>query len=60
MREPSRLFIISDAISIFASSASVVTFLGILTSSYGEHDFLESLPRNLKIGLSALSFLLQT
>ncbi|KAJ6934774.1 hypothetical protein NC651_009695 [Populus alba x Populus x berolinensis] len=33
---------------------------GILTSSYGEHDFLESLPRKLIISLSALSFLLQT
>ncbi|XVF82789.1 hypothetical protein PTKIN_Ptkin16aG0077800 [Pterospermum kingtungense] len=49
-----KLFIISDAISLFASSTSVLTFVGILTSRYSKDDFLISLPRKLIIGLSAL------
>ncbi|KAJ7974908.1 Ankyrin repeat-containing protein [Quillaja saponaria] len=48
------LFMISDAISLFSSSTSVLMFLGILTSRYAEEDFLESLPKKLIIGLSAL------
>ncbi|XP_057989232.1 uncharacterized protein LOC110633875 isoform X2 [Hevea brasiliensis] len=47
-------FIISDAISLFASSTSVLMFLGILTSRYAEDDFLKSLPTKLIIGLSTL------
>jgi hypothetical protein len=50
------LFIISDALSLFSSSASVLMFLGILTSRYAEDDFLESLPRKMIIGLSTLFF----
>ena len=38
------VFIISDALSLFSSSTSVLMFLGILTSRYVEEDFLESLP----------------
>ncbi|KAI5578292.1 hypothetical protein POPTR_008G023400v4 [Populus trichocarpa] len=48
------IFIISDAISLFASSTSVLMFLGILTSRYSENDFLISFPRKLVIGLSTL------
>jgi hypothetical protein len=48
------LFIISDALSLFSSSTSVLMFLGILTSRYAEDDFLESLPRKMIIGLSTL------
>ncbi|KAJ9159805.1 hypothetical protein P3X46_025275 [Hevea brasiliensis] len=48
------IFIISDAISLFASSTSVLMFLGILTSRYAENDFLKSLPTKLIIGLSTL------
>lgn len=48
------IFIISDAISLFASSTSVLMFLGILTSCYSENDFLKSLPTKLVIGLSTL------
>ncbi|KAJ7974927.1 Ankyrin repeat-containing protein [Quillaja saponaria] len=48
------LFMISDAVSLFSSSTSVLMFLGILTSRYAEEDFLESLPKKLIIGLSAL------
>jgi hypothetical protein len=50
------LFIISDALSLFSSTTSVVMFLGILTSRYAEDDFLESLPRKMIIGLSTLFF----
>ena len=50
------IFIISDAISLFASSTSVLMFLGILTSCYSENDFLKSLPTKLVIGLSTLFF----
>jgi hypothetical protein len=50
------LFIISDALSLFSSTTSVVMFLGILTSRYAEDDFLESLPKKMIIGLSTLFF----
>ncbi|XP_035545899.1 uncharacterized protein LOC118348406 [Juglans regia] len=36
------LFIISDALSLFSSSTSVLMFLGILTSRYAEEDFLDT------------------
>ncbi|KAJ4850083.1 hypothetical protein Tsubulata_011571 [Turnera subulata] len=48
------IFIISDAISLFSSSTSVMMFLGILTSRYAEDDFLKSLPTKLILGLSSL------
>ena len=48
------VFIVSDALSLFSSSTSVLMFLGILTSRYAEEDFLVSLPRKLIIGLSTL------
>ncbi|XP_050281355.1 uncharacterized protein LOC126722236 isoform X2 [Quercus robur] len=48
------VFIVSDALSLFSSSTSVLMFLGILTSRYAEEDFLESLPRKMIIGLSTL------
>ncbi|WRX17973.1 PGG domain - like 10 [Theobroma cacao] len=49
-----KLFIISDAISLFASTTSVLMFVGILTSRYTADDFLKSLPNKLIIGLSSL------
>ncbi|KAK4263654.1 hypothetical protein QN277_029040 [Acacia crassicarpa] len=49
-----KVFLISDALSLFSSTTSVLTFLGILTSRYAEEDFLYSLPRKLIIGLSTL------
>ncbi|XP_028758936.1 uncharacterized protein LOC114717877 isoform X2 [Neltuma alba] len=49
-----KVFLISDAVSLFASTTSVLTFLGILTSRYAEEDFLYSLPTKLIIGLSTL------
>ena len=50
------VFIVSNALSLFSSSTSVLMFLGILTSRYAEEDFLESLPRKMIIGLSTLFF----
>ncbi|EOY20797.1 Ankyrin repeat family protein [Theobroma cacao] len=49
-----KVFIISDAISLFASTTSVLMFVGILTSRYAAHDFFKSLPNKLIIGLSFL------
>lgn len=46
------LFIISDALSLFSSTTSVLMFLGILTSRYAEEDFLKSLPTKMIIGLT--------
>ncbi|PQM34009.1 hypothetical protein Pyn_01508 [Prunus yedoensis var. nudiflora] len=47
-------FIVSDAISLFSSTTSVLMFLGILTSRYAEDDFLKSLLTKMIIGLSTL------
>ncbi|XP_062089049.1 uncharacterized protein LOC133795611 [Humulus lupulus] len=48
------IFIVSDAISLFSSVASVLMFLAILTSRYAEEDFLKSLPTKMMIGLTTL------
>ncbi|KAJ9536747.1 hypothetical protein OSB04_un000051 [Centaurea solstitialis] len=48
------IFAISDAISLFASSTSLLVFLSILTARFAEQDFLVSLPRQLIIGLCTL------
>ncbi|KAK9062038.1 hypothetical protein SSX86_019222 [Deinandra increscens subsp. villosa] len=48
------VFVVADAISLFASSASILMFLSILTSRYAERDFLESLPKKLMLGLATL------
>ncbi|GKV11701.1 hypothetical protein SLEP1_g22929 [Rubroshorea leprosula] len=48
------ILIISDAISFFAASTSVLMFLGILTSRFAQEDFHVSLPKKLIIGLSTL------
>lgn len=54
------VFIVSDALSLFASCTSLLMFLGILTSRYSEEDFLKSLPTKLIIGLSTLFFSIAT
>lgn len=54
------VFIVSDAMSLFASTSSLLMFLGILTSRYREEDFLKSLPTKLIIGLSSLFFSIAT
>ncbi|XP_075673135.1 uncharacterized protein LOC142642624 isoform X3 [Castanea sativa] len=48
------IFLISDAIALFSSSASIIMFLSILTSRYAENDFLISLPTRLMFGISTL------
>jgi hypothetical protein len=48
------VFIIADAFSLAYSTASVLNFLGILTSRYAEEDFLESLPTKMSSGLLSL------
>ncbi|XP_024018092.1 ankyrin repeat-containing protein NPR4-like [Morus notabilis] len=55
-----KVFFISDAISLFSSTTSVLMFLGILTSRYAEEDFLKSLPTKMIIGLSTLFFSIAT
>ncbi|KAD5508902.1 hypothetical protein E3N88_16605 [Mikania micrantha] len=45
------VFIVSDAIALFSSTASVVMFLGILTARFAPDDFLYSLPKRMTIGL---------
>ncbi|KAL8201711.1 hypothetical protein R6Q57_010858 [Mikania cordata] len=48
------LFIISDAIALFASTTSVLMFLAILTSRYAEEDFFYALPKRMMIALVSL------
>ncbi|XP_057468199.1 uncharacterized protein LOC130757484 [Actinidia eriantha] len=48
------IFAISDAISLFTSTTSLLMFLSILTSHYAEGDFLYALPKRLIIGLVTL------
>ena len=50
------VFIVSDALSLFSSSTSVLMFMRILPSHYVEEDFLEYLPRKMIIDLSTLFF----
>ncbi|KAK1406553.1 hypothetical protein QVD17_41976 [Tagetes erecta] len=47
-------FVVADAMSLFLSSTSILTFLSILTSRYAERDFLESLPNKLMLGVLTL------
>ncbi|KAB2619895.1 hypothetical protein D8674_037461 [Pyrus ussuriensis x Pyrus communis] len=47
-------FIVSDAISLFSSTTSVIMFLGILTSRYSEDDFHKFLPTKMIAGLFTL------
>ncbi|XP_031262028.1 uncharacterized protein LOC116120225 [Pistacia vera] len=55
LQQPSFLvFAVSDALALFSSTASLLMFLGILTSRYAEEDFLNSLPKKLIIGLITL------
>ncbi|XP_038693133.1 uncharacterized protein LOC119991028 isoform X2 [Tripterygium wilfordii] len=54
------VFIVSDAMSLFASSTSLLMFLGILTTRYREEDFLISLPTKLIVGLFTLFFSIAT
>ncbi|KAJ9536746.1 hypothetical protein OSB04_un000050 [Centaurea solstitialis] len=48
------IFAISDAISLFTSSSSLILFLSILTARFSEKDSLVSLPKRLIVGLCTL------
>ncbi|KAG6425962.1 hypothetical protein SASPL_110173 [Salvia splendens] len=48
------VFAVSDAVSLFTSSTSLLMFLSIHTSRYAEEDFLYALPKRLCIGLFTL------
>lgn len=43
------IFAVSDAVSLFTSSTSLLMFLSILTSRYAEEDFLHALPKRLRV-----------
>ncbi|KAK1419706.1 hypothetical protein QVD17_28979 [Tagetes erecta] len=48
------IFVVSDAISLFTSTTSLLFFLSILTARYAEEDFLYKLPKRLILGLVML------
>lgn len=48
------IFILSNAVSLFASAASIVLLLSILTSRYAQNDFMYSLHARLMFGLTTL------
>ncbi|GJT34828.1 ankyrin repeat family protein [Tanacetum coccineum] len=48
------IFAISDAISLFTSTTSLLLFLSILTARYADEDFLYKLPKRLIFGLVML------
>ncbi|KAK4430377.1 hypothetical protein Salat_1338400 [Sesamum alatum] len=51
---PFLIFMVSNALSMFSATTSLLMFLGILTARYAERDFLKSLPTKLIFGLAAL------
>ncbi|KAL7594720.1 hypothetical protein Lser_V15G28435 [Lactuca serriola] len=53
---PFIFFNILNAISVVFAAYSILIFLSIFISRYTEHNFLESLPKKLMRGLSALFF----
>ncbi|KAK9714962.1 hypothetical protein RND81_06G133700 [Saponaria officinalis] len=53
-KTPFVVFAMSNAVSLFTSTASILVFLSILTSRYAERDFLMSLPQKLMMGLILL------
>ncbi|GMN30293.1 hypothetical protein TIFTF001_047999 [Ficus carica] len=55
-----KVFIMSDVMSLFLSTTSVLVFSGIFTSRYAEEDFLKSMPKKMVIGLSTLFFSIAT
>jgi len=48
------IFAVFDAISLFASTTSLLLFLSILTARYRDEDFLYRLPKRLILGLAML------
>jgi hypothetical protein len=54
------VFIVSDALALFSSMASLLMFLSILTAHHAEEDFLRRLPERLILGLASLFFAIVT
>nr|AFK48305.1 unknown [Lotus japonicus] len=54
------VFIVSDALALCSSMASLLMFLAILNAPYAEEDFLNALPHRLIIGLASLFFAIVT
>jgi hypothetical protein len=54
------IFILSNAVSLFTSAASIVLLLSLLTSSYAESEFVTSLHARLMFGLTTLFFAITT
>ncbi|KAF8377103.1 hypothetical protein HHK36_030476 [Tetracentron sinense] len=50
------IFLVSDALSLFSSSASLMIFLYNFMSRYAEEDFLKTLPQRMMLGLVMLIF----
>lgn len=48
------IFVVSDALSLFTSTTSLLLFLSILTTRYRDEDFLYRLPKRLILGLGML------
>nr|GEY91325.1 ankyrin repeat family protein [Tanacetum cinerariifolium] len=48
------IFTVSDAVSLFTSTTSLLLFLSILTARYADEDFLYRLPKRLILGLTML------
>ncbi|CAA2984573.1 Hypothetical predicted protein [Olea europaea subsp. europaea] len=59
-RIPFLIFIVTNTLSMFSSSMSVLMFLGILSGRYAEEDFFKSLPVKLIFGLTCLFFSIVT
>ncbi|KAF8395485.1 hypothetical protein HHK36_019431 [Tetracentron sinense] len=54
LRKSFIIFLLSDALSLFSSCASLLIFLDIFMTSYAEENFLEPLPRRMIFGLATL------
>ncbi|XP_071721713.1 uncharacterized protein [Rutidosis leptorrhynchoides] len=54
-----KIFMVSNAISLLSSSTSVLIFLRLMTISFVERDFLETLPKMIMIALTTLFISIQ-
>ncbi|CAI8596674.1 unnamed protein product [Vicia faba] len=48
------VFVVSDALALFSSMASLLVFLAILNARFAEEDFVMALPERLILGLASL------
>jgi len=54
------VFVVSDALALFSSMASLLMFLAILNARYAEEDFVMALPERLILGMASLFFAVVT